>query len=82
MKKIISAYIIIFVIFTVVFLLLFRSPLFKGQTVLFYRGSFLLALTFFLFAITPGMMRGVVINRKEELEESQALYRKIAKKTI
>jgi hypothetical protein len=58
--KILLNYLLVFVLFTVVFLLLFRSPLFKGQTVLFYRGSFLLALTFFLFAITPGVIRGVL----------------------
>jgi len=59
-RKMFRSYFLVFLLFTVVFLLLFRSPLFKGQTVLFYRGSFLLAVTFLLFAITPGVIRGVV----------------------
>jgi NADH:ubiquinone oxidoreductase subunit 6 (subunit J) len=54
MKKIIATYIIIFLIFTAVFLLLLRSPLFASQKVLFYRGNILLGIVFILL-LTSGV---------------------------
>ena len=47
--KIFFTYAFIFVFFTLFYLLLFRTALFSGQTVLFYRGLILLAITTGIF---------------------------------
>jgi len=51
MKRIITIYFLIFILFSVCYLALFHTPLFRFQKVLFYRGIGLLFFTIILFFI-------------------------------
>lgn len=63
MKKILNTvlfYGATFLLFTSVFLLLFRLPFFSGQKVLFYRGLWLLIVTIIIFAFTVYIVRSIL----------------------
>ena len=51
MKRIIAIYFLIFILFSICYLVLFHTPLFSFQKVLFYRGIILLFSTVILFFI-------------------------------
>ncbi len=55
--KVFFAYGLIFGLFTLLFLLLLRTPLFVTQTVLFYRGNMLLLVTLGLLFLISGKLR-------------------------
>ncbi len=63
----IYTYLIIFSLFSVVFLTLLRLPLFSSQKVLFYRGNILLGLTVLILFSISGMERSVLKVRFETL---------------
>jgi len=65
--KVILSYFLIFVLFSLVFFLLFRTPLFASQTVLFYRGNILLALTFVMLFLISGLQRRILKVRFETI---------------
>lgn len=63
--KVLISYFTIFGLFSLVFLLLFRTPLFASQTVLFYRGNILLALTLIMLFLISGLQRRIFKVRFE-----------------
>lgn len=65
--KVFISYLAIFVLFSLVFLLLLRTPLFANQTVLFYRGNILLALTFVMLFLISGLQRCILKVRFETI---------------
>jgi len=56
-RKVVLAYLFIAAFFTVIFLGLFRTPLFGNQKVLFYRGNLLLVIAFLLTALVLYLVR-------------------------
>lgn len=56
LKTIVLIYPVIFLLFSIFYLLLFRTPLFSDQTVLFYRGIALLVLSVVIFLIAIAMI--------------------------
>jgi len=65
--KVFISYLAIFVLFSLVFLLLLRTPLFASQTVLFYRGNILLGLTALFFLLTSDVCKRVLKVRFETI---------------
>lgn len=61
LKKIFT-YLFIFVLFTLIFILFFHTPLFIGQKVLFYRGVELLAVTSIIVCIIMTLINRIWIN--------------------
>jgi len=58
--RLITVYLSVFFLFSLTYILLFHSPLFKNIDILFYRGIILLAVTGFLFLIAFIFLRNKV----------------------
>ena len=60
MFKLVKTYLTIFLVFSLLYLLLFRSPLFSSVRVLFYRGVLLLLISFLVFIFGYLILRRVI----------------------
>ena len=61
------SYLLVFALFTLLFLGLFHTPLLNSQKVLFYRGSLLLGLTALTFLLISGVCKRVLRVRFETI---------------
>lgn len=67
MKRLTAFYISLFLLFSAVYVLLFHSPLFSGQKVLFYRGLFLLIVALLLVSFLLFTVRSKLHIRLESI---------------
>jgi len=64
LRKIITIYLLVFLLFSLIFILFFHSPLFSKQKVLFYRGAGLLVVT----TIITLLIEIIIFNRRWKLK--------------